>query len=84
MRIEDLTEAQVPPGTRIRVTGVAPSEVEDLGYVDDTERLLDQKGTVQELRKGRWWAQLDIQWDDPSIRLHLSDRDEVEVLHGPA
>jgi hypothetical protein len=80
-RVEELTPEQVPSGTRIRVTHVAPSEAEQLGYVDDTSRLLGQTAEVIRLTSGTF-PQLVVEWDDLKVGrgLMLASRDEIEII----
>ena len=66
MRVDALTPDDVPPGTRIRVTKVAWSEAEQLGYVDDTQRLLGQTAEVIRLTTGTF-PQLVVEWDDLKV-----------------
>lgn len=81
MRVNELTEEQVPAGTRIRVIGVAPSEAEQLGYCNDTDRLMGETGTVTCLSMSSLGHQLWLDWDnEPPGTLMLAGNDEVEVL----
>jgi hypothetical protein len=80
MKIRDLSTETCPSGTRIRVTRVARSKAEDLGYVDDTVRLTGTSGTTRSLSNAGRLAQLDVDWDDPTLRLMLAAEDEVELL----
>ena len=80
MKVRDLSTETCPIGSRIRVTRVARSEAEDLGYVDDTARLTGAIGTARSLSNAGWLAQLDVEWDDPTLRLMLAAEDEVELL----
>jgi hypothetical protein len=77
MRIRDLTPDQVPSGTRIRVTHIAPGEAELLGYVHDAE-MVGQAGTVERLTSGPL-CQLYVEWDSPRS-IMLTAEDEIEVL----
>jgi hypothetical protein len=79
VKVNDLD--QIEPGARVRVTRVAPSEAEHLGYVDDTARLTGQTGTVKQLVGDTAMRQLWVEWDNPAAgRLMLAGEDEVEVL----
>lgn len=84
MKIRDLKEQQVPAGTRIKVTSVAQSEAEDAGYVNDTERLMGETGTVINLvAEGGELSQLWVDWDnDAPGSLMLASKDEIEVVNG--
>ena len=92
MKVSELTQDVV--GKRVRVTGVAPSESERLGYVNDTERLMGLEDTVRrfvgevpvDLQLWVDWEvpQLWVDWDDKARggTLALVREDEVEVLDG--
>jgi hypothetical protein len=82
MKIRELTPEQVPAGTRIQVTAVAPSKAEENGWVDDTNRLMGATGVVRELVcEGTDMAQLWLTWDtDVPGSLMLARDDEIEVL----
>jgi hypothetical protein len=82
MKVRELTADLVEPGvTRIRVTRVAPSEAERLGYVDDAERLTGATGTLRCLGPGPL-PQLGVDWDDDGGpgSLMLAPDDEIEIL----
>ena len=80
MRVDSLTPADVPPGTRIRVTHIAPSEAESMGHVDDTPRLTGQTAEVIRLTTGTF-PQLVVEWDDLQVGggLMLAGKDEIEI-----
>jgi hypothetical protein len=78
MKVEGLSAEICANGTRIRVTRVAPSKAE--GLVDDRTRLTGATGMVRSLRNAGQFAQLDVDWDDQTIRLVLAAEDEVELL----
>lgn len=81
MRVNELTAQQVPTGTRIRVIGVAYSEAEELGYCDDTKRLMGETGTVTFLSVTSLGQQLWLEWDnEPPGTLMLVGHDEVEII----
>lgn len=81
MRIRELTAERCPPGTRFRVTKVAASRAEQLGFVNDTATLLGATGTATRLvSAGDGFAQLDAEWDQPAIGLRLAAEDEIEIL----
>ena len=82
MKISDLDETVV--GKRIRVVKVAPSQAEQMGYVNDTERLTGQTGKAVYFNRSGvldGFSQLRVQWDhEPPGSLMLAGNDEVEVL----
>jgi hypothetical protein len=67
-------------GKRIRVTAVAPSEAETEGYINDTEELMGQEGTVEDLKHGGHYVQLTVKWDKQGLNLMLCGSDEIEVV----
>ena len=80
MKVRELSAETCPNGRRIRVTRVAPSKAEALGYVDDTARLTGATGVARSLSNAGQFAQLDVDWDDQTIGLMLAAEDEVDLL----
>ena len=78
MKVHELDKSV--QGKRIKVTGVAPSEAEKLGYVDDSVRLIGQEGLAQFLNMGSGFCQLRVLWDNSDMGLMLASEDEIEVL----
>jgi hypothetical protein len=69
-------------GSRVRVTQVAHSQAEELGYVDDTNRLMHQTGLAERLTNpNSGMAQLWVRWDnEPPGALALAGSDEIEEI----
>jgi hypothetical protein len=80
MKISELTESIV--GKKIRVTKVAPSQAEEMGYVDDTVRLTGQTGRAAHFHSSSVrLSQLRVDWDNKTPgSLSLAGNDEIEIL----
>lgn len=80
MKVIELNEHYT--GRRLRVSAVAPSEAERLGYVNDTERLTGQEGILTSVHmSGEQCLQAQVAWDEEGPgTLSLSHGDEVEFL----
>jgi hypothetical protein len=75
MKVRDLDGSVV--GKRIVVTGVEWSRTEELGYVDDSSRLIGQTGIAEKLHPYQLW----VRWDNPEPGgLMLTGEDEVELV----